>query len=137
MGIEFNNHGILPNTLLYKTGVLIGGELKTYPNLYTREVYDKQTEEMREELGFYTDVKTRPLIIDELRKDVRDETILLNDPTTIDEMTTFVADPKSGKIEAEVGCHDDTVLALAIANHIHEGCWTPIASTDDLYFEMI
>ncbi|WP_066803358.1 hypothetical protein [Sphingomonas asaccharolytica] len=137
MGIEFNNHGILPNTLLYKTGVLIGGELKTYPNLYTREVYDKQTEEMREELGFYTDVKTRPLIIDELRKDVRDETILLNDPTTIDEMTTFVADPKSGKIEAEVGCHDDTVMALAIANHIHEGCWTPIASTDDLYFEMI
>lgn len=137
LGIEFNNHGILPNTLLYKTGIMVGGELKTYPNLYTREVYDKQTEEMREELGFYTDVKTRPLIIDELRQAVRDETILLNDAETIDEMTTFVADPKTGKIEAEVGCHDDTVMALAIANHIHEGTWELINSSDDLYFEMI
>lgn len=136
MAIEFNNHGILPNTMLYKTGVMVRGELKTYDNLYTREVYDKITDEMREELGFYTDVKTRPLIIDELRQAVRDGTIMLNDPTTIDEMTTFVADPKTGKIEAEVGCHDDTVMALAIANHIHEGTWEPIASTDDLYYEM-
>ncbi|WP_375272855.1 hypothetical protein [Sphingomonas sp.] len=136
MGIEFNNHGILPNTLLYKTGIMVRGELKTYDNLYTREVYDKQTEELKTELGFYTDVKTRPLIIDELRKDVRESTICLNDAQTIDEMMTFVADPKSGKIEAEVGRHDDTVMALAIANHIHEGCWEPIASTDDLYFEM-
>src|SRR3546814_5410814 len=102
----FNNHGILPNTLLFK-GLVIGGEIKTYPNLYTREVYDKTTDEMKEELGFYTDVKTRPLIIDELRQAVREEVILLNDATTIDEMITFVADPKSGKIEAEVGCHDD------------------------------
>src|SRR3546814_3773401 len=76
---------------------------------------------MKEELGFYTDVKTRPLIIDELRQAVREEVILLNDATTIDEMITFVADPKSGKIEAEVGCHDDCVMALAIANHIHDG----------------
>src|SRR3546814_13981841 len=77
---------------------------------------DKTTDEMKEELGFYTDVKTRPLIIDELRQAVREEVILLNDATTIDEMITFVADPKSGKIEAEVGCHDDCVMALAIAN---------------------
>ena len=137
MAIEFNNHGILPNTLLYKTGVMVAGELKTYDNLYTREVYDRKTEETREELGFYTDVKTRPLIIDELRQAVRDETILLNDAPTINEMTTFVADPKSGKIEAEVGCHDDCVMALAIANHIHEGCWELVESSDDLYFEMI
>lgn len=137
MAVEFNNHGILPNTMLFKTGIMVRGELVTYPNLYTREVYDKQNDETKQELGFYTDVKTRPLIIDELRSAVRDGTLLLNDATTIDEMTTFVADPKSGKIEAEVGCHDDCVMALAIANHIHEGSWAPIESADDLYFEMI
>lgn len=137
MGIEFNNHGILPNTMLFKTGIMVHGELKTYDNLYTREVYDKKNEETKEELGFYTDVKTRPLIIDELRQAVRDETLLLHDAVTIDEMTTFVADPKTGKIEAEVGCHDDCVMALAIANHIHEGCWELLESSDDLYFEML
>lgn len=136
MGIEFNNHGILPNTLLFKTGIMVGGELKTYGNLYTREVYDKTTDEMKEELGFYTDVKTRPLIIDELRQVVRDDVIELNDIETLNEMVSFVADPKTGKIEAEVGCHDDTVMALAIANHIHEGSWAPIENQDDFYFEM-
>ena len=135
LAIEINNHGILPNTMLFK-GLMVRGELKVYPNLYTREVYDKTTDETKEELGFYTDVKTRPLIIDELRQAVRDSTLCLNDKTTIDEMTTFVADPKTGKIEHEVGCHDDTILALAIANHIHEGTWELIAATDDLYFEM-
>ena len=47
------------------------------------------------------------------------------------------ADPKTGKIEHEVGCHDDCVFALAIANHIHEGSWANIEPTDDFYFEMI
>jgi hypothetical protein len=136
LAVEFNNHGILPNTMLFK-GLMVGGEIKSYPNLYTREVYDKTTDDMREELGFYTDVKTRPLIIDELRQAVRDQTIQLTDKTTIEEMITFIADPKSGKIEHEVGCHDDCVFALAIANHIHEGSWGLTPSTDDMYFEMI
>lgn len=129
MAVEFNNHGILPNTRLWKD--------KAYPNLYVREVYDKTTDQTKEEVGFYTDVKTRPLIIDQLREAVRNRVVELNDKDIIRELTTFVADPETGKIEADVGCHDDCVMALAIANHIHEGCWEPIASTDDLYFEML
>ena len=69
-------------------------------------------------------------------KNVRESQIELNDKTTIQEMITFVADPLTGKIEHEVGCHDDCVMALAIANHIHEGNWSPIESTDDFYFEI-
>ena len=129
LAVEFNNHGILPNTRLFKD--------MAYPNLYTREIYDRKTDETREELGFYTDVKTRPLIIDELREAIREKKIELNDKTTINEMITFIADPKTGKIEHEVGCHDDCVLALAICNHIHEGSWTIIVPTDDMYFEML
>jgi len=136
MAVELNNHGILPNTMLFK-GIKVGGNDVTYPNLYTREVYDKTTDETKEELGFYTDVKTRPLIIDELRQAVRDQTIQLTDSETINEMITFIADPKTGKIEHEVGCHDDCVFALAIANHIHEGSWGLIEASDDMYFEMI
>src|SRR3546814_17140912 len=95
LAIEFNNHGILPNTLLFK-GLVIGGEIKTYPNLYTRAVYDKTTDEMKEELGLYTDVKTRPLLIDELRPAVREEVILLNDATTIDEKIGSASGRKRG-----------------------------------------
>ena len=130
LAVEFNNHGILPNVRLHKD--------KGYENLYTREVYDKQNpDEPRTELGFYTDVKTRPLIIDELRMAVRDGSLTLTDRDTIREMTTFVADPLTGKIAADLGCHDDCVMALAIANHCHEGSWAPVESSDDLYFDLI
>ena len=128
LAVEFNNHGILPNTRLWKD--------KAYQNLYTREVYDKQNDTYRTELGFYTDVKTRPLIIDELREAIRERKIELNDKSVIRELGTFVADPETGKIEADAGCHDDCVLALAIANHIHEGSWEPLESSDDWYYEM-
>jgi len=129
LAVEFNNHGILPNTRLWKD--------KAYPNLYVREVYDKTTEQTKEEVGFYTDVKTRPLIIDQLRQAIRERAIGLTDRDTLRELQTFVADPETGKIEADVGCHDDCVMSLAIANHIHEGSWAPLESTDDLYFDMI
>ena len=128
LAVEFNNHGILPNTRLFKD--------LAYPNLYTREVYNKQSDTTTEELGFYTDVATRPLIIDELRQAIRDKHIELNDKTTIEEMVTFIADPKTGKIEHEVGCHDDCVMALAIAHHIHEASWAPVPNEEDFYFEL-
>jgi hypothetical protein len=44
---------------------------------------------------------------------------------------------ESGKMEAEQGCYDDTVMALAIANHIHEGTFEPIAVTAEYYAEAI
>ena len=50
-------------------------------------------------------------------------------------MTYIVTE--NGSMEAEAGCHDDTVIALAIANHIHEGIFTPVVSTDDFYLTAI
>ena len=36
-------------------------------------------------------------------------------------MMTYIV-TESGSMEAEAGCHD-TVMALALANHVHEGAW--------------
>jgi hypothetical protein len=51
-------------------------------------------------------------------------------------MLTYIVTP-SGGMEAEAGCFDDCVMSLALANHIHEGAWEPIQSTDDYYIEMV
>jgi hypothetical protein len=40
---------------------------------------------------------------------------------------------ESGKMEAEAGTHDDTVMALAIAAYVHEGKWRPVEVDDDFY----
>jgi hypothetical protein len=50
-------------------------------------------------------------------------------------LTYIVTD--SGSMEAEPGCFDDCVMSLALANHIHEGAWDPIDSTDDYYEDMV
>ena len=35
-------------------------------------------------------------------------------------------------MEAEAGCFDDCVMALVLANHIHEGAWEPVDGDEHL-----
>ncbi len=81
-------------------------------------------------------VKTKPLIIDQLRAALREREIELVDKITIRELMTYVA-TETGGMEAEAGCFDDCVMSLALANHVHEGRYTPILVTDDFYFEAL
>lgn len=128
MGVENNNHGILTVTRL--------GKDYAYPNLYFESSVDKQTENETVTFGFRTTVKTKPLIIDQLRAALREKELTLNDKLTIRELMTYVV-TEEGKMEAEKGCHDDCVMSLAIANFIHEGRFTPVEVTDEYYFEAL
>ena len=67
---------------------------------------------------------------------MREEELELNDKLTIREMLTYIVS-ESGAMEAESGCFDDCVMSLALANHVHEGAWTPVESNDDYYVEMV
>ena len=88
-----------------------------YPKQYVRESVDDYTHKVRHAFGFWTSTKTRPIIISELIKAVRDDVSILNDDTTMGEMLTFVRD-EHYKPVAEDGAHDDCVMAPAIAHHI-------------------
>ena len=126
--VENNSHGILTCTRL--------GKDKNYPFFHTEVQIDKLTDQETVKLGFTTTPKTKPLIIDELRASLRQDEIELNDKVTIDEMITYVV-TKTGAMAAESGCFDDCVMAMALANHVHEGVWEPIPSTDEFYIEMV
>lgn len=128
IAVESNNHGLLTVTLLYKTW--------EYPNVHTNVVEDKMTDVDTPNLGFATTSKTKPMIIDDLRASIRIDELQLNDKMTMQEMLTYVV-KESGKLEAEEGCHDDTVMALAICNHIHAGVWRPVPISDHHYVEPI
>ena len=121
---ERNNHGIMTNRVLVVD--------HAYPNFYTEISHDKLRDIETEELGFLTTEKSKPVVIDKLRADVRERTIEIYDPTTLSEMRSFIV-TETGRMEAEKGCHDDTVMALAFANHIHEGSFTPIVVGDEYY----
>jgi hypothetical protein len=126
---ERNGHGILVCVRIWKD--------QLYPNVFT-DVKEGHADGDHDtlDIGFQTNTSSKPLIIDKLRGDVRTGGITIYDRTTLQEMLSFIS-TDSGKMQAEEGCNDDCVLALAIANHIHEGTFTPVDVTDDYYVEAI
>lgn len=86
-----------------------------YPRLYVREREDTFDGGVRHAYGFRTDPVTRPLIIGGLIAAMRGRYHLIEDRETLEEMLTFVREPKTLRPQAEPGAHDDCVMALAIA----------------------
>jgi len=88
-----------------------------YRKLFVREVEDDFDGKIRHAFGFRTDRLTRPVIISELIRVLRENMHLINDEDTLLEMLTFVRNEKL-RPEAEEGAHDDCVMALAIAFYV-------------------
>lgn len=106
VGIESNNHGL---TTLQRV------RDKFYRNLYMREQgKDELFETSTIKMGWRTDRKTKPLMIDELAKALRDNDIIDYDITFIRECMTYVRDDR-GLTNAQEGQHDDCVMAKAIS----------------------
>lgn len=124
VAVENNNHGLL-------TAIRLGRDL-SYPNTYTEVGEGQLNDRDSFTIGFRTTVKTKPLIIDRLRAALRLNEMEIWDAVTLREMLQFIV-TESGAMAAEEGCFDDCVMSLALANHIHDGRFTPIKVTDDFY----
>lgn len=66
------------------------------------------------ELGWWTDTRTRPQLVNTLGNVIREQAIVIRKANTLQECLTFVYKP-NGKPEGQSGCHDDEVFALALA----------------------
>lgn len=120
LGMYYNEAliGIETNYSTYPVREL--GRLR-YPKQYVREIFDNFDGSIRHSWGFNTNSKTRPELIAGLVKAFREQYNIINSEITLNEMLTFVRNPKRGmRPEAESGAHDDCVMALGIA-HIIRG----------------
>lgn len=78
-----------------------------YPN-----IWQHSEEGTAPKPGFVTSEKLKAILIGEYREALRDRDIRINSPASIAELKTFrVTD--EGKMEAQSGCHDDTVIVGA------------------------
>jgi hypothetical protein len=93
-------------------------EKMQYPYVFVRQIEDNFSKAVTSAFGFRMTSLTRPVIIDELKRIVRDHTSVFNDYLTLNEMLTFVMNERGSKEEALPGKHDDLVIALAIAYYI-------------------
>ena len=86
---------------------LKGNPRKPYPKHRLYKTSEKN-------LGWHTSHNNRELILGELRTAIRNGEVLVHHQATLDELSGFGTNPKSGKLEGLYG-HDDTVISLALA----------------------
>lgn len=106
-----------------------------YPNLYYSESILRERGEKRSKKkkipGWMTTSKTRPLIINELEDDIRNEAIIIKSPYFVNEAYTFIYNDQNKPIAmgkkgsntyASDGniYHDDSIMATAITNHVRK-----------------
>ena len=109
IGVERNHPGY---------GVLL--ELrKKYKNIYYMEIFEEATQTRKKKLGWLTDPKTKPLMVGEGDRIIREGLATIHSPELLSELMTFVR-LADGKTEAQEGCFDDLVIAWLIALQIRK-----------------
>jgi hypothetical protein len=86
-----------------------------YPRLYRHVLSSRPDLPVSKPFGFPTNVKTRPLIVNGLDKAVRDRAMPWLPGDLVHEMGDFVYHDHGTSPAAQTGCHDDRVMAAAIA----------------------
>ena len=106
LGVESNNHGGSTLRSIVK---------KEYWNLYFQKSYSKISESISQKMGWNTNVRTKPLMINTLTSYIRDMWLELPWDIMLSECFTYVKGEDGITTNAQSGCNDDTVMALAIA----------------------
>ena len=104
IGCENNNHGLT---------TLKSIQAQEYWNIFFTKTYDKVADTISQKVGWSTNNKTKPLMINKMAEFIRNKWLGIKDSILIQECFTYVIDDK-GATNAQEGCHDDTVMACAI-----------------------
>jgi hypothetical protein len=137
LGYRFNTARIIceNNTFGFATVSKLGQDMH-YPAMFFTIKEGKLDGDETKAWGFRTSQQSKPMVIARLQEVIRTGDIQINDTTTLDELLTFIT-TEGGRMEAESGCHDDTVMALALANYAHMGKFKPIEVSDEYYTRAI
>jgi hypothetical protein len=90
---------------------------RSYSNMYTRTVVDRLTATTSDRVGFHTNRRTKPVLINGLIGAVRDAGYVERDAEACNELATYVELP-NGAYAAKPGKHDDILMTRALALHV-------------------
>jgi hypothetical protein len=115
VAVEENNHGL----------TVINAMKTSYYNLYKRTSHNKVTDEVKQELGWWTSEQTKKLAIDNLARLIRERRLGIKSKRFIQECMTYVIDEK-GTTNAQQGAYDDVVMSAAIILYVMETYAIPV-----------
>jgi len=115
IAVESNNHGLTTNTAL-RDG---DGKTRGYPNIYVQTTLDDRgsSEKETRKLGFSTNRRSKPYIIDLLSALFRENDTGIACKETIEECQTYIVN-SDGSYGAISKCYDDRVMSYAIAVYV-------------------
>ncbi len=102
---EINNHGIATVQAIRRLN---------YGLLWKRRTIAKDNNYSLGEYGFRTDMRSKPLIINQLAAFIREDAGRIKSKATLQECMSY-AYQENGSTNARAGCYDDRVMALALA----------------------
>ena len=94
--------------------------LNKYRIYIAKQIGAKSGELATEKLGWSTDPASRPRMVGDLKSAIDTESLRIYDKQTIDELSTFIVNKRTGKPEAAPNTHDDMVMSLAIAWQLYQ-----------------
>ena len=101
-----------------QSGFILNQLRDCYPNLYARRQSPEDIIEGRpRKYGFHTNVSTKPMVISNLVRVVREGLYIERDAGCVDEYLTYERRP-NGSYGAITGKHDDMLMTRAIGLHI-------------------
>ncbi|MEK7501118.1 MAG: hypothetical protein AAB642_03270 [Patescibacteria group bacterium] len=106
--LEINNHGLAVLNELNRLG---------YMMIFRQRYYDKVSKDFTRRVGWKTTAVTKPLMIDEFIKALREEEVGISTATTVGQMFTFVHTDEPGRhsMGAETGQKDDRLISAILA----------------------
>lgn len=109
VGVEANSFGI----------ATINAMKGKYAKMYFRYQIDERSDHRTKKIGWWTDSKSKPLMISEFGQALRDKSVTFPSRLLLEECSTYVMD-SMGTANAEIGCHDDRVIAAMIAFQVRK-----------------
>jgi hypothetical protein len=105
IGVERNNHGLLPLAQLQE---------RAYPRLFRMDTIAQiKSGDRTTRYGWFTNKATKPKMVQDFNRALADGAMTLRDTRLLHEATTFLADGKGG-YSAKPPNHDDLVVAHMI-----------------------
>ena len=139
LGRKYNNAILAPESNDIGLAVVSLIQKANYPNLYYSQKILREKGKKKPQIesipGWLTTSKNRPVIIDQLETDIRNDDVEIKDPFFVQEAYTFIYDEtnrpvalgknrksSSGEDELEDEVYtDDSIMAKAITNFIRKG----------------
>jgi len=140
-GKRYNNALIAPESNDIGLAVTTKIQEHGYPNLYYSKRFLKEKGNSKPKIekipGWYTTMKNRPIIIEELETDIRNELIYITNKFFVQEAYTFIYDERNRPVAmgkssratseedildaGENSYTDDSIMAEAITNFVRKG----------------